>query len=74
MIGKAATEQGCRLHIDCMARVFFEILLKVLIVFPNTAVGGIYSTGPVIAGMVRMAEETARCSIKAGSEGTSGGK
>ena len=47
MIGKAATEQGCRLHIDCHGTGFFEILLKVLIVFPNTAVG-VPSMGGVI--------------------------
>ena len=52
MIGKTATEQSCRFHINCHCTSSFQILFKGVIMLPNTAVGCIDCSCPIIASIV----------------------
>ena len=52
VVGKSGCEQGCRFHVHCHGTCLQQILFEVFIVLPDTAVGCINRTSPVVARMV----------------------
>ena len=62
IVGKAAGEECCCLHIDCHCSCCLETLFEFVVMFPDSAVGGKDSSGPIV--VAEVADGTADGSLQ----------